>query len=98
VRDASSDDLVGRKVVDQAPDRPRETRIAGIAHWAGFHAAARHLGENLLPAGLERLDRRTELRLAKLTVKLRFPMGAAKIGFHRALAEVAQPARHHRNH
>ena len=50
---------------------------AGIVHWAGFHAAARHLGENLLPEGPERLDRRTGLRLAKLRVKLRFPMGVA---------------------
>jgi hypothetical protein len=48
-------------------------------------------------AGLrpERLDRRTGLRLAKLRVKLRFPMGVAQIGFHRALADVAQPARQH---
>ena len=99
MRDASFDDPAGRKVVDQAPDRPREARIAiipaGIAHWAGFHAAARHLGENLLPEGPERLDRRTGLRLAKLRVKLRFPMGVAQIGFHRALADVAQPARQH---
>jgi hypothetical protein len=41
------------------------------------HAAARHLGENLLPEGPERLDRRTWLRFAKLRVKIRFPVGVA---------------------
>jgi hypothetical protein len=99
VRDTSVDNLPCRKVVDQAPDRPRKTRIAiipaGIAHGAGSHAAPRHLGENLLPEGPERLDRRTRLRFAKLRVKLRFLVGVAKIGFHRALAEITRPARQH---
>ena len=81
MRDASFDDLAGRKVVDQAPNRPCEARIAvipaGIAHGAGFHAAARHLGENLIPERPERLDRRARLWLAKLRVKLYLPVWVA---------------------
>jgi hypothetical protein len=68
-------------VVDQAPDRPRDARIAvipdGVAHRAGFHPPARHLDENLLSKGPECLDRCTRPRLANVRVQVSFPMRIA---------------------